>query len=317
MSGRQFGSDPKGNPDYNVLSGWVVIPFIYCIFGVQIVPTADYSVYLYQEIKQRPLQGECRTQTVEVFCVYNNIMKRDFKGVWIPKDVWLSKDLTVQEKLFYVEINSLDNEKGCFANNHYFAEFFDISKQRVSIVIKSLIDKGYIKSTIIYKEGTKQIVYRVLNICKIPSPIIQGKPSHTKQGEGTIEMFKDSNTVNNTSTNNTDKVYSKEIHDSYDKCILYFPEHLRPNNEKKKNQWLDTIDKLERVDKIPFEIIENVVMKTRADEFWSKNFLSLTKLRKKNRDDVMYIVAFNEQIKNIGPADNNQMSEKEFYNSFN
>jgi hypothetical protein len=36
---------------------------------------------------------------------------RDFKGIWIPKEIWLSKDLTLQEKVFYVEIDSLDNEK--------------------------------------------------------------------------------------------------------------------------------------------------------------------------------------------------------------
>lgn len=243
-------------------------------------------------------------------------MNRDFKGVWIPKDVWLSKDLTVQEKLFYVEINSLDNEKGCYANNHYFSQFFDISKQRVSIVIKSLIEKGYIKSTLIYKEGTKQIMYRVLNICRIPSPIKQGKPSYTKQGEGTLGMFKDSNTVNNTPINNTEKVYSKEIHVTYMNCSLLFPEHLRPDNEKKKNSWLETLDKLNRIDKIPLDIIENVVAKTRNDSFWSKNFLSLTKLRKKNREDVMYIVVFNEQIANVNPSDKNDMTETEFWKSF-
>lgn len=116
---------------------------------------------------------------------------------------------------------------------------------------------------------------------------------------------------------NKEKVYSKEVHNSFINCSLNFPEHLMPNNENKKNQWLDTLDKLERIDKIPFDIIENVVMKTRRDPFWSKNFLSLTKLRKKNKDDIMYIVVFNEQIKNIDPCDNNEMTEKEFNDSFN
>lgn len=243
-------------------------------------------------------------------------MNRKFKGIWIPKEVWLSDELTMQEKIFYVEIESLDNKKGCFANNHYFANFFNISKQRVSIVIRSLIEKGYIKSAIIYKEGTKQIEGRVLNICKIPSHTNQEEPSHTNQEEPTIEMFKDNNTVNNTVINNTDKVYSKEIHDSYDICSVHFPEHLKPNTEKKKNSWLDTIDKLHRIDKIPLELIEKVVIKTRRDSFWSKNFLSLTKLRKKNREDVLYIVVFNEQIVNVSPSDNNEMTEEEFWKSF-
>jgi len=37
-------------------------------------------------------------------------MKRDFKGIWIPKEIWLNENLTLQEKVFLVEIESLDNE---------------------------------------------------------------------------------------------------------------------------------------------------------------------------------------------------------------
>ena len=89
-------------------------------------------------------------------------MERNFKGVWISKEIWLSEDLTLQEKVFLVEICSLDNEEGCYASNTYFSEFFGISKNRVSIVINSLVKKGYLTSILIYKEGTKQILKRVL-----------------------------------------------------------------------------------------------------------------------------------------------------------
>ena len=117
-------------------------------------------------------------------------MERNFKGVWIPKEVWLSKELTIMEKLFFVEINSLDNSEGCYAGNGYFSEFFELSKTRVSVIINSLVGKGYISSTLIYKEGTKQILKRVLKISK--GGYIR------KQGEGIKEKFIDNNTVNNT-----------------------------------------------------------------------------------------------------------------------
>ena len=55
-------------------------------------------------------------------------MNRAFKGIWIPAEVWLNDGLSVMEKLFLVEIDSLDNDSGCFASNAHFAEFFDISK---------------------------------------------------------------------------------------------------------------------------------------------------------------------------------------------
>ena len=77
----------------------------------------------------------------------------------------------------------------------------------------------------------------------------------------------------------------------------HFPEHLRPSNEKQWQNWFDTVDKLKRIDGIPYEVIDQVVQWARNDEFWSSNFLSLTKLRKKNKDGVPYIVVFAEKIK--------------------
>ena len=72
--------------------------------------------------------------------------ERDFKGVWIPKEIWLSKELTLREKVLLVEIDSLYKNGSCFATNKYFAEFFDISRTRISEVISSLISKGFLKA---------------------------------------------------------------------------------------------------------------------------------------------------------------------------
>ena len=69
-------------------------------------------------------------------------MNRDFKGIWIPKEIWLNQELKLIEKIFLVEIDSLDNENGCFASNQYFANFFGISKGRCSQIISELEKKG-------------------------------------------------------------------------------------------------------------------------------------------------------------------------------
>ncbi|MDN6167642.1 MAG: helix-turn-helix domain-containing protein, partial [Lactococcus lactis] len=71
-------------------------------------------------------------------------MERAFKGIWIPKEIWLDKDLNWVEKILLVEIDSLDNDEGCWASNGYFADFFNLSKNRISILISSLSKKGYI-----------------------------------------------------------------------------------------------------------------------------------------------------------------------------
>lgn len=70
---------------------------------------------------------------------------RDFKGIWIPKDIYLSKELNWTDKLILIEIDSLDNENHCTASNAYFAEFVGISERNVSKSINKLIQLGYVK----------------------------------------------------------------------------------------------------------------------------------------------------------------------------
>ncbi len=91
-------------------------------------------------------------------------VSRDFKGIWIPKEIWLDKNLTIQEKVFLAEIDSLEGKDGCFASNAYFAEFFGLSRDRVIKIIGSLVEKGYITKELIYKEGSKEVEKRILRV---------------------------------------------------------------------------------------------------------------------------------------------------------
>ena len=224
---------------------------------------------------------------------------RKFEGVWIPRETWLSKDLTLQEKVLLVEINSLDNEKGCFASNSYFSDFFDLSRSRISQIIKSLTTKKYIKVRLIY-EG-KAVKKRVINILTTPVTNMNLGGENPKEGGeemriGYLGNASDNNTSNNTSNNTViiNMPPNKNlVEDCLNNCLEFFPKHLHPKN---KNTWLDTIEKLNRIDKVPFLEIERIVKATREDDFWSKNFLSLTKLRKK-KDEVYYIVIFGEKFK--------------------
>lgn len=75
-------------------------------------------------------------------------LPRDFKGVWIPKLIWLSQQLSLMEKVLFVEIHSLDNERGCYASNRHFAEFFGVSERQIRTYINSLRAKGFISVTI-------------------------------------------------------------------------------------------------------------------------------------------------------------------------
>jgi len=111
------------------------------------------------------------------------------------------------EKLLLVEIDSLDAEKGCFASNGYFGEFFNLSNSRVSEMIASLVSKGYITTFLLY-EG-KQVKQRILTPT-IPIRKIDGGIRNTEGGYS--EKAKDNNTlINNTTINNTNKIYNKKF----------------------------------------------------------------------------------------------------------
>lgn len=122
-------------------------------------------------------------------------MERNFKGIWIPKEIWLNKKLTVMEKLFLVEIDSLDNEDGCFASNKYFAEFFGISKGRCTQILKQLEQKKCI-SIVVERDG-KIIVKRVVKILNRVVRKLNNPSEKTKQPY--LENDEDNNTlINNT-----------------------------------------------------------------------------------------------------------------------
>ena len=126
-------------------------------------------------------------------------VNRSFKGVWIPKELWITKELTLQEKCFLVEINSLDNDEGCFASNAYFAEFFGLSIGRVKAVMANLEKKGYITRELIYKEGTREVEKRIIHV--VGKSLLGGAEVTTR---GSAEMCPDNN-INN---NNIDYIYN-------------------------------------------------------------------------------------------------------------
>jgi hypothetical protein len=137
--------------------------------------------------------------------------ERQFKGVWIPKEIWINDNLNLQEKCFLTEINSLDNEeRGCFALNEHFAEFFNLSKNRCSEVIKSLQDKGYIDVN--YKYDGKKIIERTIRVKdKYFTPsIFRQTPSENRQSPSISRQTPSENLVDRITVENNNIVYIDE-----------------------------------------------------------------------------------------------------------
>lgn len=139
----------------------------------------------------------------------------------IPAEVRYDNSLKDKAKLLYGEITALSDKNGyCYASNRYFAELYNVSQTTISMLIKNLIDNGYIESEIIYKEGSKEILNRYLKIIK------GGYLKNFK--EGIKENLKDNNTSNNNTSNNNKK-YKKEIEIPYEEIVNYLNEKANTN----------------------------------------------------------------------------------------
>lgn len=76
-------------------------------------------------------------------------VSRDFKGIWIPKEIWLFEGISSLEIILWAEIDSLyDSEKdGCYASNQYLCKLLGVKERRLQEMIHSLKDKGLIIQT--------------------------------------------------------------------------------------------------------------------------------------------------------------------------
>lgn len=169
--------------------------------------------------------------------------QRQFKGIWIPKEIWLNKGLTFQEKIMLVEIDSYDDgEIGCFASNKYFMNLFNMTSSRVSQVIQNLQKKGYL--LIDYEYNGKEISRRFLHIKRPPYPEKDGMLKNDigmlknetgvcqKVKQGYVKKLKDNNTyLNNTNINNNiySPVSSKQDEIPYQDIVEYL--NLKANTK--------------------------------------------------------------------------------------
>ena len=87
----------------------------------------------------------------------------------IPAQVRYSKKLTPNAKLLYAEITALCNMNGkCTASTEYFCKLYEVSRVSIQKWLKILEDNKHIKRVNIYKQGSKEILTRVITLVNIP-----------------------------------------------------------------------------------------------------------------------------------------------------
>lgn len=137
---------------------------------------------------------------------------KEFKGVWIPYEIFINKKLTDKEKFVYSMIIFLSKENECTISNAYIGNLLNICNVQVSRIINSLKKKGYINTKIIYKENSKEIALR--KITPIYKNINTYKQINTSPINTNVKKI-----INN--NNNKNKYKSDRNYSNFDWTSLY------------------------------------------------------------------------------------------------
>lgn len=174
---------------------------------------------------------------------------RDFKGVWIPKEIWLDERLTMLDKGILTEIDSLDNgEDHCYAGNEYFARFCQCSESKVSKTISKLIELGYVK--IVSFDGRIRKLQSCLAFC-------------TRQDSKKYDADKQKVRVNNTSNNTKNKSISrasadKDFSPAFDDFWKLYPRKVAKQNAFKAWRKIGAEDSQALIDSIMANVRQRI-----------------------------------------------------------
>ena len=140
--------------------------------------------------------------------IYFYTMEREIKGIWIPIEIWEASDLSWNEKILLMEVDSFTSqEKDCYFSNDYIAELLGIKPDTASKMVSSLIRKGYIRQ--VRFDGRKRYLASCISIrCRVGlKSDADYDENHTQPRRNIID--------NNISNKPGNKISSKEDNNIY------------------------------------------------------------------------------------------------------
>lgn len=202
----------------------------------------------------------------------------------LPADVRYDTRLTPNSKLLFAEITSLCNNNGkCNASNKYFSKLYSVSNVSISKWVSQLVEFGYIRTNIVYKKDSKEILYREIEL-NVEDSIVQKEEEKVKIEKDVIDfdmLLKFFNSVTGKKVKvvneKAKRQFRARINDGYTKADIS-KAILNCFNDKyhKENPQYLTLEFISRADKLEkyCSIESNVLTKEEASK---KKILELKK----------------------------------------
>jgi len=218
--------------------------------------------------------------------------------VLIPPQIIADNNLTNSQKMLLGRIMGLSNKEGyCYASNKWLGEQLGLEPTTVSGYISKLDNDGYI-NRVLTKDDNNEIKERRLYPLLNPPPQNNQTPPQNKPD--TPPQNKPEGSVGDNSGREEEDVSSNEDKFKQDDKEYKLAEKLKDyvdSNTLHKSgprldsscfqDWCTAIDRLHRLgptgedNGYSFDEIEDLINFSQNDDFWWRNILSATKLRKK------------------------------------
>ena len=103
-------------------------------------------------------------------------MGRNFKGVWIPADLYLDTNLTWTQKIILLEVDSFSkNNLDCFVSNEHLSELIGISESGIEKAIRSLVDSKKLERNRTFINGGNR------RLLRLPTSLSCGSYPHSDE----------------------------------------------------------------------------------------------------------------------------------------
>lgn len=130
----------------------------------------------------------------------------NIKGIWLSKAILDIAELNIKEKMILaLSINLYKSNKKCFVSNKVISKLIGVEPNRVSKLVSSLKNKGYVRVEIKYKENSKEIESREI------IPIVEkvkgycSKEQEGVVGKDTLPICENAKDINSNINNNYKK----------------------------------------------------------------------------------------------------------------
>ena len=185
----------------------------------------------------------------------------------------------------------------------YIGKTFNWNDKKVRRVKNKLKKLGLVEDVERRGNGNKIIGHYVkINFIWKQSTLEKNAGVQKMQGcknyQGNALSSVSTNALNsNNGKNEKSPDFSAFIHELYAKIIEKFEEEEIPATQPQKRKWLETLEKLQRLDGRSEEEILNVISWLKNNDFWAGNFHSILKLRRKDKDGTQFFKRFITEMK--------------------